>query len=311
MRGARWAGCQSIKFQTYSADRIAARWAPTYWDSGGAVTQHDIFASRSLLSEADYQRLFDEARALGIMLLSTPFDVDAAGMLENLGMAAYKIASADITNFPLLKTVASFGKPVIMSTGAAEMDEIDAAVKLVSEAGAPVALLHCTLTYPTPIPDANLRKVQALAQRYPDRVIGYSDHTQPQDTPFACPAAVALGARIIEKHYTLNKALPEDDHYHAVDQAGLCRLVKDCKDAFAMTRSFEPVVESEHAARQLARRSIVAAADLPAGTVLETQHVDFKRPGTGLSPAKLDALLGRKLTRAVEADGLISLDDVE
>jgi N-acetylneuraminate synthase len=308
---AKRAGADAAKFQTYSADRLAARWAPTYWDDGTGRTQHDIFSSRSLLTRDDYEALFAFASELEIHFLSTPFDTDAARMLEELGMPAYKIASADITDLPLLRVVASFGKPVLLSTGASTFDEVRTAVDAVTAAGAPCSLLHCTLTYPTPLADANLARITALKEAFPDLVIGYSDHTQPQDSELACPISVALGARIVEKHFTLDKSLPEDDHYHAVDPEGLSRLVRDCRVAALETSSYREISDSELAARAYARRSIVAAHPLAAGAILGAADIDFKRPGTGMSPAMVDAVLGRRLTRDLEADELVAPEDLE
>lgn len=311
IRAARVAGADAVKFQTYSADRLAAKWAPTYWDDGSGRTQHDIFAERSLLTEKDYAELFEYAAELRILFLSTPFDTDAARMLGELGMAAFKIASADITDLPLLRAVAAYGRPVLVSTGASTLDEVAAALDVVCEAGAPVALLHCSLSYPTAVPDANLGRLHALAQRFEGVVLGYSDHTQPQDSELACPLAVALGASIVEKHFTLNKRLPGDDHYHAVDAEGLARLVKNCRDAHLMARDLGETTEAEIPARTYARRSIVAARALPAGTVLTEADIDYKRPGTGLSPAQVDEVLGRRLRRDLAADELVLLEDLE
>lgn len=311
LRQARIAGAHAIKFQTYDAGRLAARWAPTYWQDASGRTQYDIFKGRSRLGEDDYRELFAFAAGLGILLLSTPFDPDAARMLDDLGMSAFKIASADITDLPLLRVVAGFGKPVLLSTGASTLDEIRRSVDALRPSGCTLALLHCTLTYPTSVEDANLRRITALREQFPDLVIGYSDHTQPQDSPLACPLAVGLGARIIEKHYTLNKALPEDDHYHAVDQPGLCRLVKDCRDAWLQTRGYAELSDSEAGARSYARRSIVAARSLPAGHVIDEGDVDAKRPGTGISPMEIDTVMGRRTSRPFEADELIDLEGLD
>ncbi len=308
---AKVAGVDAVKFQTYSADRLAATWAPTYWNDGSGRTQHDIFAERSLLTEADYDELFAYAAELGVLFLSTPFDTDAAKMLGDRGMAAFKIASADITDLPLLRAVAAYGRPVLMSTGASTLDEVAVALDTVRAAGAPVALLHCSLSYPTAVPDANLGRLRTLAERFEGVLLGYSDHTQPQDSELACPLAVALGASVIEKHFTLNKALLGDDHYHAVDAEGLARLVKNCREAFLMARDLGEMTEAEQAARSFARRSIVAARALAAGTVLTEADVDFKRPGTGVSPARLGEVLGRRLTRDLAADDLVMLEDLE
>ena len=311
LRRARIAGAHAVKFQTYDAGRLAARWAPAYWAEGTGRTQYEVFAERSLLSKDDYRELFAYAAELGVLLLSTPFDPDAARMLNDLGMPGFKIASADITDLPMLRVIATFGKPIVLSTGASTMDEIRRTVGALRSSGCPLALLHCTLTYPTAIEDANLRRITVLREEFPDLVIGYSDHTQPQDSELACPLAVGLGARIIEKHYTLNKALPEDDHYHAVDQAGLCRLVKNCRDAWRQTWPYAEIAECETAARTNARRSIVAARDLPAGHVIAADDVDAKRPGTGISPVEIDSVTGRRTTRAFEADELIVFDALD
>ena len=306
---ARIAGADAIKFQTYTAGKLAARWAPTYWDSESGLTQYDIFASRSRLGDDDYAELFRYAEEVGIMFLSTPFDENAASLLNDLGMPAFKIASADITHFPMLKHIKQFNKPILLSTGASTFDEIRRTLELLD--GVPVGLLHCSLSYPTAIADANLSRIQMLKETFPDVVYGYSDHTQPQDSEITCPLSVGLGARVIEKHYTLNKYLEEDDHYHAVDQGGLERLVKNCRDAFYMLQGVSEITETEQAAREYARRSIVAATALSAGTVLTEDHLDYKRPGTGVSPADADHVLGKTLKHDLEADALILEQDIE
>lgn len=302
------AGADAVKFQTYSADRLAATWAPTYWNDGSGRTQHDIFAERSLLTADDYKELFSFAEKTGILLLSTPFDTDAAAMLAEMGMAAFKIASADITDHPLLRACASYGVPVLMSTGASTLDEVAAAVAVVESEGAPAALLHCSLAYPTPVADANMKRILTLIEHFPSTVLGYSDHVQPQDSELPCPIAVALGASVVEKHFTLDKSLPGDDHYHAVDPDGLARLVKNCRDTWLMTQDLGETTEAEVAARSFARRSIVAARPLVAGTLLTENDVDFKRPGTGLSPARASEVIGRTLAVDLEADALVLLE---
>jgi N-acetylneuraminate synthase len=305
---ARIAGVDAIKFQTYSANRLATTWATTYWNDPSGKSQFEIFAERSRLSREDYAALFSYARELGVHFLSTPFDTDAAEMLAGLGMSAFKIASADLTHFPLLECVASFKRPMLLSTGAATFAEVDKTVEFLRARDAHFALLHCVLAYPTAVADANLRRIGELRLRYPEILIGYSDHTRPVETVLSCPLAVALGARIIEKHFTLNRGLDGDDHYHAEDGPGLARLVRDCKDAFMMTRTPTEMKDSELPARLSARRSIVAARGLAAGRRLTREDLDFKRPGTGLPPTQLDRVLGRVLARDVTADELIAFD---
>lgn len=299
------AGADAIKFQTYDAKKLATKWAPTYWDSS-VETQQEFFSERSRLAQEDYEELFAYARRVSITLLSTPFDAESVELLARLGMPAFKIASADITHHALIKKVANQGLPVLMSTGASRIDEIREAVRIVDKAGVPLALLHCNLAYPTPLSEANLLRIRHLISEFPDHVIGYSDHTRPQDSLLPCPSAVVLGARVIEKHFTLNKALAGDDHEHAVDPAGLQQLVKACSVAFEMTSQLAEITDSERAARERARRSIVAARALESGHRLESKDIAFKRPGTGLDPTRTSEVLGRSLTADVEEDELIT-----
>ncbi|MFO7894455.1 MAG: N-acetylneuraminate synthase family protein [Longimicrobiales bacterium] len=304
------AGADAIKFQTYSADRLVTRWAPAYWDSHGR-TQYEVFAERSLLSRRDYERMVAHAAQRGIAFLSTPFDADAATLLAELGMPAFKIASADITHLPLLEEIGGYGLPVLLSTGASTMAEVKTAVDTLDRAGAPVALLHCSLAYPTPVDEANLLRIRMLAEHFPDRVLGYSDHVRPSESTLSGPIAVALGAAIVEKHFTLEPGAVGDDHYHSVDPPGLDKLVRDCAAAAAMTPPADEIREGEEPARENARRSIVAVRRIDAGQVVSSEDVAFKRPGTGLSPADVERVVGRRVKRALDADDLIQLADLE
>lgn len=308
---ARIAGADAIKFQTYTADRLVTRWAPTYWKGGESQTQHEIFAARSRLSQEDYVELVRYANELGITFLSTPFDEDAARFLDELGMPVFKIASADLTNHPLLRVVCSFNKPILLSTGASTFEEIREAVDLIRAEGVPLVLLHCSLGYPTPVHQANLARIRALSEAFPDVIIGYSDHTRPQDSMLVCPTAVAVGARVIEKHFTVNKLTPGDDHDHAVDPAGLARLVRDCHDVFAMLAPFEEVTDVEGPARQYARRSVVAARYLSAGQRIGMEDLAFKRPGIGVPPSRVGEIIGKRLKRDVAPDELVRFEDLE
>jgi N-acetylneuraminate synthase len=306
---ARSAGADAVKFQTYQAEKLATRWAPTYWETSEPTTQFQVFATRSRLREEDYAALFAYAADVGIHLLSTPFDVEAATMLAGLGMVAFKVASGDLTHRPLLERIGGLGRPVLLSTGASTFAEVRVAVETLLSSGAPgIALLHCSLAYPTRLADANLRRIDALRALFPDAVVGYSDHTVPAESELAGPLAVGRGAAIVEKHFTLDPLLSGDDHYHSVDPAGLARLVKNCSDAWRATAGFSEMTAAEGPAREGARRSIVAATDIPAGKTLEEADVDFKRPGTGLPPTSLHLVLGRRTARPLRADELITPD---
>jgi sialic acid synthase SpsE len=305
------AGADAIKFQTYSADRLAAKWAPTYWEGGETQSQYEVFSQRSLLDPEDYRELAEHAREKGIDFLSTPFDEGAGAMLADLDVPAFKIASADITHHPLLRVVSQYGRPVLLSTGAARFPEIKEAVKVVQDEGAPVAILHCNLSYPTPVAEANLGRIRLLRERFPDIEVGYSDHTQPHDTEITCPVAVGLGARIVEKHFTLDRSLPGDDHYHSVDPTGLARLVEECNNAFKMTIPELETTPSEEAARKYARRSIVAKRKIGIGHRIGEQDIDFKRPGTGIPPSRLSEIVNRIAKSEIEEDALIEEKDLE
>lgn len=309
---ARIAGADAIKFQTYEAGRIAARWAPAYWSGADKTkTQYDVFATRSRLTDLEYKELADHCKKIGIDFMSTPFHVEAVGLLDKLGVPAFKIASADLTNLPLLRAVAKTGKSLLMSTGAAQMKEVKKTVAALQLSKSNICLLHCNLAYPTPNDQANLLRLGMLAKAAPGVLLGYSDHTLPGERALACPVAVALGARVIEKHFTLNQKLPEDDHYHSVDAEGLAALVHDCHEAFKMTAPALENTPSEAPARANARRSIVASRDLPKNRKLTGKDIDFKRPGTGVSPMEVDRILGKKLKSELKADDLVLWENLE
>jgi sialic acid synthase SpsE len=309
---ARNAGADAVKFQTYEASRITTTWAPAYWKGAApGLKQFDVFKDRARLTEDEYRELADYARRLGVHFMSTPFHVEAVAFLQELGVPALKIASADMTNLPLVRAAAKTGLPLFLSTGAATMAEVKATWNAIPKPRPPVTFLHCNLSYPTPPEQANLGRLDLLAKAVPQALLGYSDHTIYSEAPLACPVAVARGARVIEKHFTLNKLLPGDDHYHAVDAADLAKLVADCRAAYHMARDAKEMTPSEAPARENARRSVVAARALKVGQTIGPKDVDIKRPGTGLSPMKIDKVLGRRLKRALKTDDLVLLADLE
>jgi N-acetylneuraminate synthase len=311
---AKQAGADAIKFQTYKAEKLVTRAAPRYWeDAEASGTQYAIFKESDTFGEAEYRVLFEHARAAGITWLSTPFDLDAVAFLDDLGMPAFKIASADLTNVPLLEACARTGKPVILSTGASMLDEVHASVDVLRRAGCEdLILLYCVLSYPTRDEDANLRRMVRLQQEFPDVPVGFSDHTIPDDCVIVPSAAAALGAAVIEKHFTLDRTLPGDDHYLSVDPGQLATLVRNCRTiAAALGNDQFAVQPSEEAARTYARRSIVAAVTIPAGTVITPDMLIMKRPGTGISPAEVERLAGRAAAVDIPEDTTITWEMVE
>lgn len=305
-------GADAIKFQTYKAETLAMRDSPSYWDLSqeSTTSQFELFKRYDTFGTAEYESLKDYCDEVGIEFMSTPFDLEAAHFLNDL-VDVHKLSSSDITNRPLIELVASFGKPILLSTGASDLDEIERAVAWIAEAGAPVALLHCVLNYPTADADANLGRIVSLREQFPQYPIGYSDHTLPGDLEPLVLAA-ALGAVVIEKHFTFDVSLPGNDHYHALDKDTLTRQVERLDRAVLLTGRFDlGYLDSEETSRQHARRSLVAAEAIPAGTTIQERHLIAKRPGHGISPARIDEVIGRRTKTAVEADAALTWDDLE
>lgn len=300
------AGADAIKFQTYKASTLVTAWAPKYWElagDDGSESQQAYFSKRDSFGFEEYKALAEHAAGRDIVFCSTPFDLEAIRWLDAVGVPFWKIASADINNFPLLEAVARTGKPVILSTGASLFREIEASIEFLREKGArDLALLHCTLAYPTPDDQANLGRIIELKKRFADLVIGYSDHTVPNDNATVPVLAVALGAQIVEKHFTLDRTLAEDDHYHSVDPGLLARMIRQIRlaeEAVALSRE---ITDCEWLARNNARRSLVAAEPISPGTVLTTDLVIPKRPGGGISPALINKVVGRRTKTSIQMD---------
>jgi len=307
-------GADAAKFQTYKAETLASKHSPAYWDTTKEPTQsqYELFRKYDAFGPSEYEQLAAHCAAVGIDFASTPFDDAAVDLLSPL-MSFFKIASADLTNTPLLRRVARTGKPIVLSTGASTMDEVDWAVRTLQAAGAQdIALLHCILNYPTSNENANLRMLRDLGRHFPRCLLGYSDHTVPTPRLNTLLAAWLNGAIILEKHFTHDKSLPGNDHYHAMDVNELrefTRLVREIAPLLGVTDHKEPL-ESEQISRLNARRSIVVARDLPAGHVISESDVTYKRPGTGVSPMFWDDVIGLTTRRALEADHVLQWDDV-
>lgn len=306
-------GAHAVKFQTYKAGKLASKHSPAYWDQSEEPTtsQFELFSKFDHFGEEEYRALADHAQKMQIMFLSTPFDFEAADYLEAL-MPLYKISSSDLTNLPFIKHQAAKGKPILLSTGAATIGEIEAAIRAVESTGnRELCVMHCVLDYPTNHEDANLNMIKHLKQVFPEYIIGYSDHTRPDPSMMITSAAFMLGADIIEKHFTLDKTLTGNDHYHAMDPSDLKRWTDNLKVLqLTLGQTRKAPLPCEQAARTQARRSLVAVSEIPQGTVMTAEHLTYKRPGTGISPAQLDMVLGRVTRRPIAADALLSWDDI-
>ena len=307
-------GAQAAKFQTYKAETLASRHSPAYWDLSQepSESQYALFKKHDGFGEAEYAGLAAHCRRVGIEFVSTPFDDRAVDFLDPL-VPFFKVASADLTNTPLLRKVGAKGKPVALSTGASTLDEIDTALGELERAGAAgVALLHCVLNYPTPNEHANLNMIDGLRRAFPGHVIGYSDHTLPDASMAILTAAYVKGARIIEKHFTFDKSLPGNDHYHAMDLEDLSRFTANLRLLEqAAGRSDKAPLDSEEISRANARRSIVVARAVKAGAPLGEDDLTTKRPGTGISPLHWDTVIGMRACADLEGDHVLTWDDLE
>ena len=306
-------GADAAKFQTYKAARIASRHSPAYWDTSKEPTrsQFELFSKYDRFGAAEYATLAEHCHKVGIDFASTPFDAAAVEFLEPL-VPFYKIASADITNVPLLRQIASKGKPVVLSTGASTLAEIDTALDVLARSGcADPVLMHCVLNYPCENGDAHLNMIGGLRRTYPQLVVGYSDHTVPGQDMLILSAAWLLGALVLEKHFTHDKTLPGNDHYHAMDVDDLKRLRANLALlASALGESHKRPLPGEQAAREHARRSVVVERPIKAGQVISASDITYKRPAHGISTQFWDQVIGSKAVRDLDEDHVLRWEDI-
>ncbi|SHF00273.1 N-acetylneuraminate synthase [Marinitoga hydrogenitolerans DSM 16785] len=306
------AGADAIKFQTYKAEKLASKFSPSYWDTTKESTksQYELFKKYDKFWKKEYEELAKYAEKCGIDFMSTPFDFESADFLEPL-IPAYKIASADITNIPFLKHIARKGKTILLSTGASSISEIWKAVEAIkSEGNNDIVLLHCVLNYPTDEKNANLGMIKDMKEKFSDYIIGYSDHTLPTVMKDVLSTAWLLGAQVIEKHFTFDKTLPGNDHYHAMDKNDL-RTFNEyiTKLQKIIGRTEKGYLESEIPARNNARRSLVAARFIPKGKIIEKGDIAIKRPGIGVSPELYEKIIGSIATRDINDDEILHFGD--
>lgn len=311
LRAAAGSGADAAKLQTFRADELASSGAPTagYQRSAtGEPTQREML-ERLELSEDDLSYLLTEGRTLGITTFSTPFDPESARTLARLGVAWMKVPSGEITNDRLIAAIAATGLPTMMSTGASDLEEVRTAVELFrSHHGGPLVLLHCVSSYPAPLEQMNLRAMTTLRRTF-GVPVGLSDHTVGRD---AAVAAVALGASVIEKHFTVDRSLPGPDHAMSMEPAEFADMVATLRRVQAGLGTGEKrPVPAEAEVRTVARRSVVARTDLPAGTILTDASLAVRRPGTGLPPSRLPEIIGRSARRPLRAGEIIRLEDLE
>ena len=307
---AKEAGADYVKFQTAVPELVISSVAPKaeYQKETTGNNESQLEMCRKIhLRLDDYLPLSQLCREVGIGFMSTPFDLVSIDCLASLGMDYWKIPSGEITNLPYLRKIASKGGKVILSTGMSEMPEIEAAMAVLQSGGIPrkdISLLHCNSQYPTPMRDVNLRAMEQLRSLHPG-MVGYSDHTVGIEVPVA---AVAMGASIIEKHFTLDKSLPGPDHRASLDPAELKAMVCAIRNIEqAIGNGEKHVSDSERPNIEIARKSIIAARDIQAGELLTEENLTVKRPGNGISPMRWDEVIGTRAIRDFKADHLIEI----
>jgi N,N'-diacetyllegionaminate synthase len=308
VRAAHQAGANAVKFQTFKAEALATQKAEkaNYQKANSAANESQLDMLRSLeLGVDDHKKLFKLCRDIGIDFMSSPFDEESADFLADLGVKRIKVPSGEITNFPYLRHIARLGLPVILSTGMSFLGEVEEALEVMTANGLgleDITLLHCTSEYPAPYQEVNLAAMKTMAQAF-GVPVGYSDHTNGLEITFA---AVALGAVVIEKHFTLDQNLPGPDHKASIEPdqlAELVRGVRHCSAALGDGR--KKPTKSEELNRKLVRKSIVAATGIAVGEELTAEKLTTKRPGTGISPTQFDVLIGCKATRNYKKNDMI------
>lgn len=305
------ANADAVKFQTFKTEEIMVRTAPKaeyQKETTGKGTQYDLIKKLEL-SEKDFKEIANYADKKHIIFLSTPFDEKSADLLEKLNVPAFKIGSGDLTNLPLLEHIAKKDKPMIISTGMSTLDEVRDAVNTVKNAGnSQLILLHCTSNYPAKIGDCNLRAMQTLEKEF-GVPVGYSDHTLGIAVPIA---AVAMGACIIEKHFTLNKNLPGPDHRASLEPNELKEMVKEIRAIEkALGNGKKKPTKSEIEIQKVVRKSIVANVDIAKGSIITGKMLAIKRPGTGLAPKYINQIVGKIARKDIKKEILISWDIIE
>lgn len=310
-------GADFIKFQTYTAEKLAAKNSPSYWnlDEEPINSQIELFSKFDGFSKDDYINLASYAAKMGIGFMTTCFDEEWVDQLDPV-LPMYKIASADITNFSLMSHVASKKKPIILSTGASSFDEISSALDLIkSISNSPISIMHCVLNYPTEFENANLDRILELSNVFDGVTIGYSDHTRPEFSRMAIQTAFSLGARVFEKHFTLDKTLKGNDHYHSFDADDCVRIISTLQVLDKMKNFSESnFLGIQSDARSFARRGLYARRSVKKGDILLKNHIISLRPRftpNGVPAEELFNSLGKVLSKDLLAGEPLTIEHLE
>ena len=296
-------GIDAVKFESYKTENLL---------SEESQTQFDLFKKYDKFGVDEFRQLADFCSELKIKFLSTPLDFESADYLDEF-MDIYPISSSDLTNIPFIQYIAKKNKPILLLTGAATLNEIKHAVKAIEEVSmVDIAIMHSVLAYPTEYRDANLAMIKDLVQNFPEYEIGYSDHTRPDSNMFVLTTAYNYGAEIIEKHFTLDKSLPGNDHNHSMDPEDVMIFKTNVGFLSQLSgmKNKQPLI-CESSTKRASRRSIVLTKDIKKGDIITADLITFKRPGTGISPARVDDVVGKTALVDISKDTLIDFDMID
>ncbi len=303
------AGADAVKFQTFKAENLVSTYAPKaeYQKKTTCVDESQFDMIKKLeLSTSDYKILANYCKTKHIEFLSSPFDLESIDILNDLGLNIFKIPSGEITNFPYLHKIGLLKKTIILSTGMCDLGEIEDALDILGGAGTKwndITILHCNSEYPSPFEDVNLKAMLTIKAAFPGIKIGYSDHTPGIEIPIA---AVAMGAEVIEKHFTLDKNMAGPDHLSSLEPNELKSMVEAIRNVeIALGNAIKKPSRSESINKPIARKSIVAAKNIAKGEVFTKNNLMVKRPGTGINPMRWNEILGKRAQREYKKDELI------
>ncbi len=303
---AKYAGADAVKFQAFKTERLATKYAEKANYQKATVTSSDTqfdMLKQLELSDEDFKELTDYAKEKGIIFLASAFDNESVDLLDNLNVPAFKVSSGEITNFPLIKYISKKNKPIILSTGMSTFNEIAEALDVFQDRK-DVILLHCVTSYPAEIDSVNLLKINKLRNHFGLQV-GFSDHTIGS---IASIISIALGAVIIEKHFTLDKTLPGPDHKASIEPNEFKAMITALHDAQKALGDEHQTLAGEVAIKRLVRRSIVARVPIPKGTIICEEMLDLKRPATGIEPKYLSKVVGKTVVADIALDEQITFE---
>ncbi|MBA4369360.1 MAG: N-acetylneuraminate synthase [Desulfobacterium sp.] len=303
------AGADAVKFQTFKAERMVSVVAPKadYQKETTGLEESQLEMVKKMeLDEAAHTKLYQHCQQKGIQFLSAPFDLESIDLLIRLGVDTFKIPSGEITNLPYLRKIGGLKKRLILSTGMADLGEIEDALDVLTESGTPlenITVLHCNTEYPTPFEDVNLKAMLTIRNAFPMLDVGYSDHTNGIELPIA---AVAMGASVIEKHFTMDRNLPGPDHRASLEPNELASMIICIRNIErALGTGKKKPSSSEIKNKSIARKSIVAAIPIKKGEKFTEENITAKRPATGINPMRWDEIIGREATKSYMRDELI------